>query len=439
MRKYFVMMMMTVVGLCLTACSDSDDEGIKLVDLTVTISGPSDLSGFEVLLTNSTTTSSYTATTDATGNAAFKVTPGVYNATVSSTRYVEGYRYVYNGQLSNITLTADKAGFAKIALKEARTSQVVIKELYNGGCTKDDGKTFQYDKCVMLYNNSAEPAVLSNLCIGIAAPANGHSNNKNYGEDGKLTYESEGFTPAWHGIWYFQQTLTLAAYSQVVVNICGAIDNTQTVTASVNYANKDYYCMYDPESGYTNTNYYPTPADVIPTSHYLKAKFYGQGNGWTISVSSPTLFVFQTQGTTPSAFAENASNLWYDGGNEGKSVYACLKVPNEWILDGMEVFQTSKVSDSQKRLTSDIDAGYVGLTNYLGHVLYRNVDQTATEALAENTGKLVYNYSLGVDDSTDPSKIDAEASMANGAHIIFQDTNNSTVDFHERQKCSLRK
>jgi hypothetical protein len=45
---------------------------------------------------------------------------------------------------------------------------------------------------------------------------------------------------------------------------------------------------------------------------------------------------------------------------------------------------------------------------------------------------------LGVDGSTDGSGIDAEASMKNGAHIVFIDTNNSTNDFHERQKCSLR-
>ena len=95
-------------------------------------------------------------------------------------------------------------------------------------------------------------------------------------------------------------------------------------------------------------------------------------------------------------------------------------------------------ADSKKRLTCDIDAGYVGLTNQKGHVLYRNVDKEATEALAENAGKLVYNYALGFESSTDPSGIDAEASMKKGAHIIFKDTNNSTVDFHERQKCSLR-
>jgi hypothetical protein len=46
---------------------------------------------------------------------------------------------------------------------------------------------------------------------------------------------------------------------------------------------------------------------------------------------------------------------------------------------------------------------------------------------------------LGVDDSTDPSGIDAEASIQKGAHIIYQNTNNATNDFHERQLCSLRK
>ncbi len=322
--------------------------------------------------------------------------------------------------------------YVDATLPDQNADQVIIKELYNGGCTKDDGKTFQFDKGIILYNNCGQKAVINNLCFGIGAPANGHANNKNYGEDGKLTYESQGFIPAWHGIWWFTESLEIEPYSQVVVNIFGAIDNTQTVSQSVNYANADYYCMYDPESGYNHTGYYPTPADVIPTSHYLKAKEYGQGTGWTISVTSPAIFIFQTKDTTPAAFAENADNLWYDGGNEGKTVFACLKVPNEWIIDGMEVYQTAKVSESVKRLTSDIDAGYAGLTSYLGHSLYRNVDQEATEALPENDGKLVYNY------VTDTSGIDAEASIKKGAHIIYLDTNNSSNDFHERQQFSIK-
>ena len=78
------------------------------------------------------------------------------------------------------------------------------------------------------------------------------------------------------------------------------------------------------------------------------------------------------------------------------------------------------------------------MTNKKGHAIYRNVDQQATEALSENEGKLVYGYALGVDDSSDPSGIDAEASIQQGAHIIYQNSNNATNDFHERQLCSLK-
>ena len=224
----------------------------------------------------------------------------------------------------------------------------------------------------------------------------------------------------------------------MVININGAIDNTQTVSQSINYANPDYYCMYDPESGYNHTSYYPTPSAVIPTSHYLKAIELGLGTGWPFSNSSPGLVIFQVQGESPTDYAYNPDNQWYDGNDVGNQTYACIKVPNEWIIDGIEVFARGHEDDCHKRLTADVDAGYVYLTNYMGHTLYRNVDQEETESLPGNAGKLVYNYALGVDASTDPSGIDAEASIRNGARIVYQDTNNSTVDFHERQRCSLR-
>ena len=136
-------------------------------------------------------------------------------------------------------------------------------------------------------------------------------------------------------------------------------------------------------------------------------------------------------------YATNTANHWYDGGQITQS-NICLKVPDEWVVDAIEVFAAGYKDSSLKRLTADIDAGFVWLTNYQGHSLYRNVDQTATEALPENKGRLVYDYALGVDASTDPSGIDAEASIKQGAHIVYMDTNNATNDFHERQRCSLR-
>ena len=111
-----------------------------------------------------------------------------------------------------------------------------------------------------------------------------------------------------------------------------------------------------------------------------------------------------------------------------------MKVPAEWIIDGVEIYNAGKKEENMKRLTADVDAGYVYLTNQLGHSLYRNVDQEETEARPENQGLIVYGYALG----SDPSGIDAEASIRRGAHIVYQDWNDSSSDFHERQKCSLR-
>ena len=331
------------------------------------------------------------------------------------------------------TINIKSISYVQNIIPDKNADQVIIKEVYNGGCPKDEGTgAFSNDKCIILYNNCSQQAVVNNLCIAYASPYNGHANNNNYDGDGKLTYEAEGFIPAYNGMWWFQEPLIIEPYSQVVVNVSGAIDNTQTYSQSINYANADYYTMYDPESGFTNTSWYPVPANVIPTDHYLKAKRIGLGNAWSLSNTSPALFIFQTKDVFPADFADDATQLWYDGGGTG-AVNACHKVNNEWILDGIEVYQSTKIDVSKKRLTADIDAGYVALTNQKGHTLYRNVDKDATEALTENSGKLVYGY------NADPSGIDAEASIENGAHIVYLDTNNSTNDFHEREKCSLRK
>ena len=340
--------------------------------------------------------------------------------------------------IQDITFTSDDD---LPVLPDENVDQLIIKELYCGGCPKDEGtEVFHMDKCIILYNNCPQRIVANNLCIGFATPYNAEApNNQNVDANGELVYENDGFIPARNGFWYYPHSLVLEPFTQAVINVHGAIDNTQTYSQSVNYANADYYCMYDPESGYFNTMYYPTPSDVIPTNHYLRAVKYGMANSWPLSTTSPALFIFQPQGVTPVELGTNPDNLWYSPGDAHDDIHACVKVPTDWIIDGVDVFNSAKKEDCHKRLTAIVDAGYVYLTNKLGYSLYRNVDQEMTEALPENNGKLVRGYSMGADGTTDPSGIDAQASIANGAHIIYLDTNYSTDDFHERQKCSLRK
>ena len=425
----------------LTACSEQTAPSISLGEVTIQLTGINDdLSGLDVQLRNISTGSIFIEQTNAQGIATFSVVPGLYEASTSQTRTGTGNEYYsYNGTSGQIAIEKGRQASATIPMKRAVISRLAIKELYCGGCMPDEGNSaFYYDKCIILYNNSAETINYDNLCFGMAAPANAQATNNNYLANGRLNYEGEGYTPLWNGIWYFPSTLSIAPYSQIVVNIHGAIDNTQTISQSVNYAHPEYYCMFDPESGYNNQRYCPTPSEVIPTSHYLKAAVYGQGNAWPLSNSSPAIVLFQTKDVSPADYAINTDNFWYDGG--GNSVAKrCIKVPNVWIIDAIEVFSSDYATQCVKRLTADIDAGYVWMTNKKGHSIYRNVDQQATEQLQENEGKLVYDYALGVDGSSDPSGIDAEASLKNGAHIIYKNSNNATNDFHQRQICSLRK
>lgn len=443
MKKIYYALMLSIVTFAFAACSDNDDEvkyatydvQVALTALQTRDGAEVQLSDIAVKMTNAAG-SVYEAATDARGVAAFNVPVGIYEVSASGTKSVNGYTYVFNGLKTGVTITQNwnSDEVIEVALTESKSGQVIIKELYVGGCQKDDGSgVFQMDKYVVLYNNSDQAASLENLCIGMVLPWNAHATNNDY-VDGKLIYENQGWIPAGTGIWYFPAELTIPARQQIVVALNGAIDHTATYSQSVNLANSSYYCTYD-ISVYANTSYYPAPSDLIPTANYLKAVHYGTGNAWPLSAISPAFFIFQTQGVTPAAFANDPENTDYHGG-VATAVNARKKVPVEWILDGIEVYTTTS-SENKKRFTAQVDAGYVYLTNKYGYTLYRNVDKEATEAMEENQGKLVYNYALG-QESTDPSNIDAEASIRNGAKVVYKDTNNSTNDFHQRGRSSLK-
>lgn len=380
-------------------------------------------------------TAAYESRTDAEGVAAFSVLPGFYEATASFKVAEEGSLYVYNGVNSNITVVRDADNSNTLELTQSVTNQLVIKELYVGGCTSDDGsKTFQNDAYVIIYNNSDTPADASKLCFAGIAPSNAHATNK-YLVSGALSYASQGWLPSYQAFWWFETQVTIQPWSQIVIAMKGAIDHTATYSNSVDLSKADY-AMYDPESGFNQEATYPAPSANIPTSNYLQTFPFSAGKAWTLSVMCPGFVMFQSD--APEALAQNSADYDLTLGDKQPTV----KIQNADVVDGVEVFLIGKEETSHKRLTSDVDAGFVMHTNKMGYTVYRNVDKAATEALEGNKDKLVYGYADGTADipsgSTDPSGIDAEASIRNGAVIVYQDTNNSTKDFHLRKISSLK-
>jgi hypothetical protein len=425
------------------ACNDDEIDNYKTYAFPVQLVYPADgdytpRADVAVHLLNTTSGIAFDTVTNDAGRADFTVPAGIYELSVTDARSDGGIASIFNGVKSNITVadTWDATTPVELHLTLSRAGQILVKELYIGGCQKDDGSgVFQMDKYVILYNNSAYTASLDSLAFGMIYPYNSTGGDTYYDGSGNLSYENAGWVPAGSGFWYFNSSVSLEPGQQIVVAINGAIDNTATYSNSVNLANENYYCMYDIVN-FNNTTYYPAPSAVIPTSRYLLSYRFAAGNAWVLSTSCPCFIIFTPRETTLNAFSNDPATSDPTSG----TTLVRKMLPTDWIVDGIEVFRQG-YDNNYKRAPASVDAGYVEHIIGAGYSLYRNVDATATLAIEGNAGKIVYSYSLGTTDvngSTDPSGIDAEASIKNGARIVYKDTNNSTNDFHLRKRATLK-
>lgn len=434
MKKILIFLAAAALLVCAASCEEKVDPNQPYaVKIALTDdNGPFAKSGIKVALKGS---AEYEASTDAAGIASFNVPVGVYSASCSFSEASEGSVLNYNGVNSGIVVKADSENSFNLPLTVSKSNQLVIKEVYTDGCQKDDASgAFSNDKYLIIYNNSAFEVDASDICIGMSVPANAHATN-NFYTDNVCSYTE--WVPIGYGYWYFNTKVTIPAYSQIVVSIFGAVNHTETYKNSVDLSKADYV-MYDKDSGFNLASYYPAPDASIPESHYMKACKWGTGTAWVIGNFSPALILFKVPSSTPAQFGLDEAN---QDATLGKATVA-VKVPNASIIDGAETFHYSNLAKSKKRLTPAVDAGSIAYVDKYGYTVYRNVNKEATEALPENEGKLVYDYAGGTADieggSTDPSGIDAEASIKKGAHIIYMDTNNTTNDFHMRKVASIK-
>lgn len=450
MIKKMLSMMAIALMFCVTACED-DEDGYRTYQVGVTLETPSITEespvGIEVKAISQTGTE-LASRTNSEGIATFDLPEDHYTFSASYKLTIDGTVYPVNYQLqANVTAkelsTSQPLSLTVPAIVSEGAKQIILQEIYVGGCPKDDGSgNYQYDKYVKIYNNSDQKADIKNFCISNAGPYNANAGTNNY-VDGKLVYAEEDYTPAHAYLFYLTKNLVMEPYSSATIVLCGAIDHTTTYNHSVDLSNADYVC-YDSED-FWNTSYHPVPSDKIPSTNYLLASKYcnPKQNATAWSMVGPAIFIFSTGDEDPLAYSQNTANLYYMPGKQDNPIYAGAKIPNQWILDAVDIWGADYAGKSLARFSNVLESGYIYMTSKQGYTIYRNVDKEATEALPENEGKLVYNYSLGTTDyqggiSTDPSGIDAEASLANGAHIIYMDTNNSTNDFHQRAKSSLK-
>ena len=132
MRKFLIYFsLFTLHFSLLVSCSNQETPSVSTGVVAITLTGiDDDLSGLDVQLRNISTGSVFVDTTDKQGTASFSVTPGLYEASASQTRFGTGNEYYsYNGMSGQITVLKDRQTTAAITMKRAVISRLVIKEL----------------------------------------------------------------------------------------------------------------------------------------------------------------------------------------------------------------------------------------------------------------------------------------------------------------------
>lgn len=397
---------LTILGSCIQELrkDDFNDEAISgLIKISVKMpDGYTEFTteGMKVTLTDNSTGLVYTTTVNDTGYAEARVAYGTYSVSAESKFNSGNVINIFNGIASGLKVTPNSNNASTtITLKHSRSSQIVIKELYYGGCKNlTSGKNYtSKDQYFILYNNSDEVAYLDSLCVGTAYPWNAPTKGKTADFTDPKTGKLLDGVPCSGIGWMFDgkgKDIPLQPGEQVVVSI-NAIDHTKITANSVNLGVEGYYVLYDPIL---------TPKQSVPEAGTILLKGFwktGTSTQYVISISSPTLFIFRMGGRSAEQFI---ADTYTKNPKTPNSVLShCLLVETKNVIDGIECFRNN--SDS-KRLVSEVDNGFICIPNSgQGYSVHR--------------------------------KIDEEATAAAGGRIVYQDTNNSSNDFYVKENASL--
>ena len=388
-----------ILSIVLAAVSCADirhsnpyEEGMHVL----TVASDLNITGAEVRVEDMNTGSRYVSMTDAAGTATFTLPNGLYRVTLSGRDGSD----VFNGSADKVVVSGSDLTLP-LKLSISKAGSIVIKELYCGGCKKlpQEGD-YQADQYFILHNNDYQVQYLDGICFGTLSPYNSTGSNPWISEGGELPE----FIPLIQAVWQFPgdgDDFPLQPGEDAVVCLRGAIDHAAQYPLSINLNKPDYFVCYNP-TYFNNTAYHPAPGNLISQDRYIDVVIKtGQANAYTMSLSSPAMVLFRADGISIQDYVLIPENVTPVPGSVVDNV---VKIPYEWVLDALEVFDGSS-ANNQKRLAASVDAGYATLSEtFLGHTLMRRVDEEAS---------------------------------ANAGYEILADTNNSLNDFYETEKQSL--
>ena len=354
----------------------------------------------------------YELETNADGYTEIDLQYGLYRITAFDRgEPISGALPLFNQSISNVrvtdTLTTDLN--VNVNLIKSYSGQLVIKEVYYRGSHKIEGGTQnnQYDKYIIFYNNSDQVTYLDSVCFGCVEPYNAPTSSVPWADfDEEGNHVIMDTIPIIEAIWQFPgrgKDHPLQPGEEAVVAICAAIDHTILYPMSVNLNVPGYWVCYN--TRYTNQTYHPTPGSNLAGKWLDLLWKQGTANAFPFSGNSPAPVIFRIPEVNAMEYINDKKKQRRKPNSSSTTVY--VMIPSEWVLDGVECFDSDQ---KFKRLPSSIDNSFALMVTaehqYLGHTLHRKVDEEAT----------------------------AKA----GERIVYMDTNNSKEDFEIRMTQSIK-
>lgn len=345
----------SVVALGFTACSDDDEP--KLYDIVSTADVPSGYT-IQSQTINFTELNSQTVTT-VSSLVDLELPAGTYNIDGTATATA-----VENGQTveKNLRTVAQNVEISEntpsINLKwffYNPDNSLVISELYASGSLNATGKGCIYDTFVKIYNNTDEVIYADGLAFV-------ESQMTNVGGIQITTPEAlpeNGFTIQTVYVIPGNGTEHPIQPGQSIKLVDQAINWNETVTPALNHTDSDFEWYDEVTVGSVRDTNNPNVPDLDKWYSYSKTI-------WIISQQcnrSYALVRFPEGMTAEQFLADYKGTYSYIHNVTGKemSTSSCYRIPNEWVIDGINLCSTS--THQTNALAPAIDMSFASIAD----------------------------------------------------------------------------
>ncbi|MBE6199996.1 MAG: DUF4876 domain-containing protein [Rikenellaceae bacterium] len=410
MKRYIFNIVMLLVAISSFSCAEMmndarDTEKVELIEVAYKVDikdftaadgnvaeAPADwYKNIKVTFNNFAEGLETVVSVDAEGVAKAELIPGIYNVMASTDKKQEHShrKYIVNGLAQNVALTKDVTAITKentISINPVMDSPLCIREMYYAG---SEGGYFR-DQFYEIYNNGDEVVYLDHFCLAHLVPE--------YATTSLPEWPAEDYDPK-TGELKYAHAVTLwqiqgdgddypLAPGESVVLAQEAADHTKIETWAgfglVDTSHADWECW---AGNHDRVN------PEVPDLPYVFWSGWIMTMQWLTSVDGSAMALYQ-----PRQNLEFGSEYWQEGvttsAQVGSSGQQYVRIPLADIYDAVECIPTS-ADMNMKRVPGILDSGATTVDGYYnGKSVSRKIDSYREDGTP-----------------------------------IFQDTNNSSVDF----------